>query len=278
MILVTGATGNVGRNVVEQLLAAGQQVRALTRDPDRASLPAGAEVVRGDLSEPGTLPPALQGVTAAFLYAVPGTAPAFLKAAKDAGVRRVVLLSSIAVDDDAEVQPNPIAALHAVIEDAIEESGLERAFVRPGAFATNAYQWQGQVKTGDVVRLPFGQAATAPIHEADIAAVGVQALISDGHDGARYQLTGPRSLTLSDQVRIVGEAAGRPLRLEEVPPEVARQAMIQRVPEEIVDTLMDLQARSVGREALVTHTVEKVTGRPARTFAQWAADHADDFR
>ncbi|WP_424528822.1 NAD(P)H-binding protein [Sphaerisporangium viridialbum] len=278
MILVTGATGNVGRGVAEQLLAAGQEVRALTRNPDRAHLPAGAEVIRGDLSEPGTLPPALEGVTAAFLYAVPGTAPAFLKAAKDAGVRRVVLLSSLAVDDDAEVQPNFIAAFHAVIEDAIEESGLEWTFVRPGAFDTNAYQWLGQVKAGDVVRLPFGEAVTAPIHEADIAAVAVQALTSDGHAGARYQLTGPQALTLSAQVRAVGEAIGRPLRLEEVSPEAARQAMLQRVPEQIVDTMMELQAKSVGREAFVTDTVEKVTGRPARTFAQWAADHADDFR
>ncbi|MEV7965732.1 NAD(P)H-binding protein [Sphaerisporangium sp. NPDC088356] len=278
MILVTGATGNVGRNVVEQLLAAGQEVRALTRDPGKAHVPAGAEVIRGDLSEPDTLSPALEGVTAAFLYAVPGSAPAFLKAAKDAGVRRVVLLSSLVVDDDAEVQPNAIAALHAVVEDAIEESGLEWTFVRPGAFATNAYQWLGQIKAGDVVRLPFSQAVTAPIHEADIAAVSVKALTSEGHVGARYKLTGPQPLTLSGQVRIIGEAAGRPLRLEEVPPEAARQVMIQQIPEHLVDTLLDLQARSVGREPLVTHTVEQVTGRPARTFAQWAADHADDFR
>ncbi len=98
------------------------------------------------------------------------------------------------------------------------------------------------------------------------------------HAGARYQLTGPQALTLSAQVQAVGEAIGRPLRLEEVSPEAARQAMLQRVPEQIVDTMMELQAKSVGREAFVTDTVEKVTGRPARTFAQWAADHADDFR
>jgi uncharacterized protein YbjT (DUF2867 family) len=278
MILVTGATGRVGGNVVDQLLAAGQDVRAMTRDPAKAHLPSRAEVVRGDLADPLTLPAALSAVTAVFLYAVPGTASAFVKAAKDAGVRRVVLLSSLAVEDDAEVQSNPIGAFHAVIEDAIESSGLEWTFLRPGAFASNACQWADQVRTGDVVRLPFGAAVTSPIHEADIAAVGVQALTAGGHSGERYALTGPERLTQSEQVRIVGEAIGRPLRFEEMSPQEAREALLLRAPEHIVDTMLDLFAQSVGREALVTETVETVTGHPARTFAQWAADHANAFR
>ncbi|WP_214415293.1 NAD(P)H-binding protein [Sphaerisporangium fuscum] len=278
MILVTGATGNVGRHVVGGLLGAGRPVRALTRDPGRAGLPAGAEVLRGDLSEPETLPPALEGAEAVFLFAVPGTASAFLDAALKADVGRIVLLSSLAVDDAAEVQPNAIGAYHADIEDAIEASGLEWTFVRPGAFATNSFQWRPQIEAGDVVRLPYPEAVSAPIHEADIAAVAVQALTSEGHAGARHLLTGPESLTNGDQVRVLGEAIGRPLRAEEIPVDVARQAMLRHVPEQIVDTMLHLQAASVGRPALVTDTVEKVTGRPARTYAQWAADHASDFR
>ena len=280
MILVTGgATGKVGRSVAERLLADGHDVRVLTRHPDKADLPGGAEVAQGDLTEPETLPAALDGVTGVFLYAVPGSAPAFLAAARDAGVEKVVLLSSMAVDDDAEVQANPIAAFHAVIEDAIKASDLTYTFLRPGAFATNAYYWLDQAKAGDVVRLPFGQAVSTPIHEADIAAVGVAALTSDGHAGARYLLTGPEQLTQSDQVRLVGEATGRPLRLEEISPEAAREAMTsQHIPDFVVDTMLDLYAASVGQEATLTHTVEEVTGSPARTFAQWAADHAPAFR
>ncbi|GAA0396823.1 NAD(P)H-binding protein [Microbispora corallina] len=278
MILVTGATGNVGGDVVGELVEAGHDVRALTRNPERAKLPPGVEVVRGDLSAPETLPAALAGVEAVFLYAVPGSAPAFVRAALDAGVRRVVMLSSLAVRDDVEVQSNPIGAFHAEIEDAVAASGLEWTFLRPGAFATNVYQWAGQVKAGDVVRLAFPDAATAPIHEADIAAVGVRALTADGHAGAKYPMTGPESLTHRDQVRIVGEAIGRPLRLEELPPDLAREQMLTRVPAPVVDSLFALMRASVGQEAYVIDTVEKVLGRPARTFAQWAADHADDLR
>ncbi|MEU9887006.1 NAD(P)H-binding protein [Sphaerisporangium sp. NPDC051011] len=278
MILVTGATGNVGREVVDQLLAAGHDVRALTRDPGTARLPGGVEVAAGDLTLPETLPAALDGATAVFLFPVPGSAPAFLKAAKDAGVRRVVLLSSMAVDDDAEVQSNPIAAFHAVIEDAVAGSGLEWTFLRPGAFAANSYQWAEQAKAGDVVRVPFPGAVTAPIDEADIAAVGVRALTEDGHNGAKYALTGPEQLTQTDQVRIMGEVLGRPLRVEELPAEVARERMIKHTPAEIVDTFLDMFAKLVGGEALVTGTVQQVTGRPARTYAEWAQTHANAFR
>ncbi|ETK30890.1 NAD(P)H-binding protein [Microbispora sp. ATCC PTA-5024] len=278
MILVTGATGNVGGDVLAELVEAGHDVRALTRHPERAKLPPGAEVVRGDLSAPETLPAALAGVEAVFLYAVPGSASAFVRAALDAGVRRVVMLSSIAVRDDVEVQSNPIGAYHAEIENAVAASGLEWTFLRPGAFATNVHQWAAQVKAGDVVRLAFPDAATAPIHEADIAAVGVRALTEDGHAGAKYPMTGPESLTHRDQVRIVGEAIGRPLRVEELPPDLAREQMLTRVPAPVVDSLFAMMRASVGQEAYVIDTVEKVLGRPARTFAQWAADHADDLR
>ncbi len=278
MILVTGATGNVGRNVVSDLLGLGREVRALTRDPDRADLPGGVEVVRGDLSAPETLPAALRGVEAVFLYAVPGSVSAVLQAAADAGVGKVVMLSSLAVDDDVDVQSNPIAAFHAAIEDEIEASALEWTFLRPGAFATNTFQWSGQLKAGDVVRIPFARAATSPIHEADIAAVGVEALTGQAHRGARLPLTGPESLTMAEQVRIVGEVIGRPLRVEELPPDVAREQMSRHVPADIVDSLFALMESSQGQLALVTDTVARVTGRPARTFAQWAADHAAELR
>jgi uncharacterized protein YbjT (DUF2867 family) len=139
MILVTGATAPVGRSIVEQFLAAGQRVRALTRNADASGLPAGVEIVAGDLSKPETLPSALEGVSAVFLLgAVPGFTPAFLEAAKRAGVRRVVFQSSGAIDDAVEDQPNPIGAFHADIERAIEASGLEWTFLRLEVYAANA--------------------------------------------------------------------------------------------------------------------------------------------
>ena len=164
MILVTAATAPVGRSIVEQLVAAGRSVRALTRDPAKAGLPAGAEVVAGDLLDPASLPAAFKGVSAVFLLAaVPGFAPAFLKAAKDAGVRRIVFQSSGAVVDDVEKQPNQIAAFHHDIERAIRESGLEWTFLRLEVASADALQWAfdvpGQLRAGDVVRGPYAQAA-----------------------------------------------------------------------------------------------------------------------
>ncbi len=277
MFFVSGATGNVGRNVVAQLVAAGEAVRALTRHPAKANLPAGVEVVAGDLLQPEAFGPALEGITGVFLMTVRGSADAFLAAAKEHGVRRVVLLSSGTVSDDG-AQLNAIGEIHKAVEQAVEASGLEWTFVRPGAFAVNALQWAPQIRAGDVVRGPYAEATSTPIHERDIAAVAVQALLGEGHNGVRYVLTGPEALTQAEQVRLIGETIGRAVRYEEIPAEIARQAMLQRIPEGIVNTLLDYQAKSVGQPAPVLPTVEEVTGQPARTFRQWATDHAADFR
>src|SRR5262245_18093006 len=164
MILVTAATAPVGRSIVEQLVAAGRNVRALTRDPAKAGLPAGAEVVAGDLADPASLSAAFKDVSAVFLLAtVPGFAPAFLKAAKDAGVRRIVFQSSGAIVDDAAEQPNEVATFHHDIERAIRQLGLEWTFLRLEVASADALQWAfhvpGQLKAGDIVRGPYGQAA-----------------------------------------------------------------------------------------------------------------------
>src|SRR5215211_365706 len=211
MILVTGATAPVGRSIVEQLVAAGRDVRALTRDPAKADLPAGAEVVAGDLSDPASLAAALKNVSAVFLLAaVPGFVPTFLQAAREAGLRRVVFQSSGAVDDAADVQPNAITAFHHDIERAIKDSGLEWTFLRLEVASADALQWAfdvpSQLKAGDVVRGPYAQAAGSPIHPADFAAVAVAALTEDQHAGKAYYLTGPKSLTHIEQVRLIGEA------------------------------------------------------------------------
>ncbi|MFI6793145.1 NAD(P)H-binding protein [Nonomuraea sp. NPDC050383] len=277
MFLVTGATGNVGRIVVERLLARDEKVRALVRDPQRANLPQGVEVVEGDLSRPDTLAAALDGVTGAFLYAVPGSGPAFAQAAGRAGVERVVLLSSNGVDDTTTEQANPIAAYHAEIEQALRAAEPAWTFLRSAHMATNALPWAGQIRAGDVVRAPYAGATSAPVHEADLAEVAVVALTQDGHAGQVYPLSGPQSLTAAEQVALIGQALGRPLTYHELTPEVAREQMSRFMPPFVLDTLFEQWEQSVGHPAAVYDTVERLTGRPARTFAQWAADRVADF-
>ncbi|MFJ2812803.1 NAD(P)H-binding protein [Streptomyces sp. NPDC087294] len=295
MILVTGATGNVGRHLVDLLLAAGIRPRALTRTPERAQLPEEAEVLGGDLENPHAVSAALEGISTVFLNlsALGQTTADFLTAARKQGVRRIVMLSSSSVQDGlgAAEQPSMLAAWHKASEDLIEESGLEWTILRPGEFDANTlWTWGEQLRTTGTVRAAYGGAATAPIHERDIAAVGLRGLLSDDHIGARYVLTGPESLTQVDKVRILAQATGRPFRFEEVSPEVARADYLTRgMPTQAVDSMqthfdaavdgiLRYLARSVGRPAEVTSAVPDVTGRPARTFAAWAAEHADAFR
>lgn len=274
MILVTGATGNVGRHVVRGLVEAGQPVRALTRDPDRAALPAGVEVVRGDLTRPESLTGALDGVDRVSLFPVPEAVQGFLDVASRAGVRRIVVLSSAAA-----ASSNGIGRRHLAVEQAVEAAGAEWTHVRPGAFASNAlWNWGPSIRAEGVVRAPYGDAAVAPVHEADIAAVITTALLEEGHTGRRYELSGPQSLTHREQVEILGRAIGRDIAFVELSPEQARERMLRTVPEPVVDALLGLWAAAVGVPATVLPTVEQVTGHQARSFAQWAAEHADRFR
>lgn len=273
MFLVTAATAPVGRSIVEQLVAADQPVRALTRDPAAADLPAGVEVVAGDLAEPGGLRHALAGVSAVFLLAVvPGFEEGFLRAAREAGVRRVVFQSSGAIDDQAVDQRSEIAEFHFHLERAIQRSGLEWTFLRLEVASADALQWAldvpGQLAKGDVVRGPYADAQGSPIHPADFAAVAVAALTGDEHAGRTYHLTGPTSLTHADQIRLIGAAHGRDLRYVEIEPDEVRAAMGPFAP---ADVLLETWERHRHQPAPVTTTVEDVTGRPPRTVAEWAA-------
>jgi uncharacterized protein YbjT (DUF2867 family) len=281
LVLVTGATGNIGRHVVSQLLREGVRVRALTRNPKVARLSPDVEVVGGNLAEPETLDEIVKGAEAAFLLwglptvdSVPGVIERVARYA-----RRIVFLSSSAVRDDVEKQTDIVGKVHADVERAIESSGCEWTFLRPGAFATNTlWWWRPQIREGDVVRWPYGAAAMAPIHEKDMAAVAVRALRDEGHQGRKYVLSGPESLTLAEQVDIIGKAIDRPLRFEEVPPEGARRQLLTVVPEPFVDILLNVFPRLTAGPAPVTTAVSDVTGAPARTFRDWARDHAVDFR
>ncbi|MBO2448142.1 NAD(P)H-binding protein [Actinomadura barringtoniae] len=272
MILITGATGNVGRHLVTALLDAGEKVRALTRDPATASLPEGAEVARTD-----EMP--MDDVEAVFFNpAASWNGPGeLLEKAAAHGVRRVVMLSSLACTYE-EGPANPIGTHHLKMEREVEASGLEWTFLRPGLFATNSLVWADQIRNGGAVQGAYAEAQFSPTHERDIADAAAQAFLTDDHVGAKPLLTGPESLTHAEMVATVGEAIGRPARFEEIAPEVARERMVGgHMTPQIADSILRMQAAAVGVPALIAPDVERVIGHPARTFAQWAADHAADF-
>jgi uncharacterized protein YbjT (DUF2867 family) len=282
-ILVVGATGNVGGQVVAQLLNTGASVRALCRNPQVAGLPPQVEVMTGDLTQPATLDACLDGVDSVFLVwtAMPDAVPAAIeRIAKHS--RHIVFLSSphrTAHPLFQAAQPNPISALHDRIERLIQESGMTWTFLRPGMFAANAEPWWGgQIRAGDVVRWPYGEAPTAPIHERDIAAVAVRALCGNTCDGAEYVLTGPESLTQREQVIAIGEALGRLLRFEEITPDEWLDELPTFIPPRFANMLLAPWKAAVGQPALITSTVAEITGTPARTFREWVTDHEAEFR
>ncbi|MFG3117167.1 SDR family oxidoreductase [Streptomyces sp. NPDC048197] len=285
MIVVTGATGNIGRSLVDRLLAHGAAVRALTRDPARAQLPAGAEVVRADLTgSAADFAPLLDGADALFLNLAAGgdrAALALVEAAAKAGVRRIVLNSSMAVTDTPADETNFIARMHATLERAVRDSGLEWTFVRGGNYATNALAWGPAIRDSGVVRDAHPGAQGVPVHEADLADVAAVALLdrTGTHNGQAYLVTGPEALTVADQVAEIGRAIGRETRVEQITEEAAAEAMSgPHLPKEAALELVRMFGSTVDAPAFpISDAVERVTGHPARTFAQWARDHVGDF-
>jgi uncharacterized protein YbjT (DUF2867 family) len=278
-ILVTGATGTVGSSLVRQLHAAGHPVRALTRDPSAAArrLPAGVEVVHGDFDRPYTLAAALDGVERLHLVAMGGAlanGPEILDLARKAGVRR---LTHLGHNDYSRPDDDPLETPHRALHRAIESSGLEWTHVFPGEFMANTWEWAPSIRAGSVVRAPFGAWRSAMVHEDDVAAVAMAALLEDGHAGRSYEPTGPEPVVRADAVRLIGEAIGRPVRFVELSPDEAREAWRGRYDEQVVEWFLQMGEHPDGN-AYVSPDVRDVTGQPGRTFARWARDHADDFR
>ena len=276
-ILVTGARGHVGGIVLSELLAAGEQVRASSRAPRAGEFPDAVDVVRADLIDPDSLPAALDGVHKVFLYAHPEGAAEFAAAAQKAGVEHAVLLSSSTVLFP-HAAANPIAQRHIAVESALDESGLDRTFVRPGYFATNNLRWTS-VRTDRVLRTAFPEATTPVVHERDIAEVAVRALLDDAHRGAAYPVLGAGPVTVREQVAQIAAALGEEVRLETVDVDTFRADQLVHLPAPIVEML-------IRGEGTVPHlpaefgvdAVPTVLGRPALTFGAWARDHAADFR
>jgi (4-alkanoyl-5-oxo-2,5-dihydrofuran-3-yl)methyl phosphate reductase len=274
MILVTGATGTVGREVIRLLHMSGSKVRALSRNPEKGNFPAGVEAVAGDSTKPETLSAALDGVEKVFWVLPLVEDFSFPQIARQHGVRHIVLLSALAVDYGPE---NAIAQHHMKAEQAVRESGTDWTFLRPGAFMSNALQWAESIRTQGIARVPFGDIGLPSVDSRDIAAVAAQALISNWHAGKIYSLTGPESMTPRQQVRMIGEALGRVLGFDTIPDDIARENMLRHMPAVIVDAIFDLNKR--GHDvSTVLPTVEEVTGRAPIAFKQWAIDHIDAFR
>ncbi|MFI6501376.1 NAD(P)H-binding protein [Nonomuraea typhae] len=267
-ILVTGATGTVGRQVVSQLVERGERVRALTRNPARASFPSGVEVAAGDLTVAESLAPALEGVTALHLLTVAGDDLADLPngaelvdLAAKAGVERISVLGSF---------------YEGTVEAALRERGLPWTQLLCMEFMANAFEWTDGVRAGVVHH--FGNLPGAVVHEADIAAVSVAALTEDGHAGQAYMITGPELNTPEDRVRMIGEAIGREVEFRQLTEAQVRERMAAAGAEqEMIEFTVMLGTNPPKEGAIVQPTVQQVTGRPGRTFAQWARENADAF-
>ncbi|GAB3741364.1 NAD(P)H-binding protein [Microlunatus parietis] len=271
-ILVTGATGNVGGALARTLVERGVPTRAVVRDPARP-VPAGVEAAVGDLTDATSLRDALAGVDGLFL--MPGYADEIATEAARAGVRRIVLLSGGSVLSSAP--DNAVTEYMARSEDAVRASGLAWTFLRPVSFMTNTYEWRPQLAAGDVVRAPFADVPIATIDPADLAAVAAEALLGEGHDGRAYPLTGPEALRPADRVALLAEVLDRPLTFEAEPDDEARARMLAAMPQPYVDAFFSFFVDGTIDETTVQPTVAEVTGRPPRTFRQWAEQNADAF-
>jgi uncharacterized protein YbjT (DUF2867 family) len=275
MILVTGATGNVGREVVAALAAAGQPVRALTRDPSKAQLPAGAGAVSGDLNDHRSLAAALAGVDAVFLLAGYPDTPGLLAAMRAAGVTRVVLLSSGAVvGGDVD---NYVVRFNLVSEAAVRDSGVSWTALRPSGFMSNALRWLPQLQAGDTITEPFADVPITLIDPYDIAAVAALALTSDGHAGRSYRLTGPQALLPADEVEVLRGVLRRDLTFVAQTDDDAKRAMSENMPAQVVDAFFRFFRDGTYDDGQVDGTARQLLGRPLRTFTQWADGHKDAF-
>ncbi|MEO3796531.1 NmrA family NAD(P)-binding protein [Nonomuraea sp. B10E15] len=271
-MLVTGATGTVGRHVVEELLEAGRQVRALTRNPAKAALPEGVEVVAGDLADPRSLGGVFDGVTGVHFInfagddyaALPDGAELVALAAK-AGVRRATVLGG---REDG------------TLEQALAASDLEWTLLNPVEFMSNTLQWWARsVRTEGVVKEPFGDRLSALVHERDIAAVAAKVLAEGGHGGKAYTLTGPEAITAKEKAAILGSAIGKDVTFVELTADEARAKWAaDGMGEQTIAFLIDALGNTPEIGYTVVPTVREITGREARGFAQWASENADAFR
>ena len=286
MILISGATGTIGSEVLRLLAGRGVRLRAMTRDPARLRLPGGdgVDAVRADFENPDSLRRALDGVDSVFLLTAPGAwVPehdlAMIHAVRSSGVRKVVKLSAIGSGEhgtDGNTRP---AEWHDPGERALAASGLAWTALRPTAFASNALRWAAVIRAGGPVPNMTGTGTQGVVDPRDVAAVAVEALLTDELDGAAHTLTGPELVSVPDQVAQLAEELGRPVDTVDLPPDAVRQQMLAAgVDPSVIDVAVrGYELVRAGGNALVTDDVERALGRPARAFRTWVRDHRDAF-
>jgi len=263
-ILVTGGRGKIARAVTAGLTAAGIDVRVASREPSSIT-----SAVEYDPSNPA---PALHDISQVFLYADPSSASAFVEAAESAGMKQVVLLSSMASQGGGD---DP----HAQTERVIRRGSYATTCLQPGAFMSNAMFWSHQARATGQIRLPYLDAEEAPIHEQDIADVAIRVLLDgpgNGHDGREYVLTGPESMTRRHQIEVITEVTGARIEPVELSPEQARAEMPMRNPA-LLEALLAYWASRVGLPQPIEPSVELLTAHPGRTFTTWLSDNPGLF-
>ncbi|MFD5734618.1 NAD(P)H-binding protein [Streptomyces sioyaensis] len=277
MILVTGATGNVGSALLQELQAFGAgPLRGLTRDTARAVFPEGVEAFAGDLVQSASLKPALEGVRSLFLVSRVGSDAEIIEAARRAGVEHVVLVSSISVQTHPHLGP---AGENLTVEQLLKDSGMTWTILRPTQFASNALWWAGTIREHGTVRVPYANVGLPTIHPADIASVARVALTESGHQARTYALTGPERVTTRQQVGAIAAVLGREVPFAEISRQEAHRHMAVFLGDEVADAVLDLTGGDVNDELLtVRDTASQIIGAPARTFEQWAAENAAAFR
>lgn len=275
-ILVTGATGSVGRLVVDELVAVGAPVRALTNNPTKAALPAGVEVAKGYLGKPATLPAALEGIETVYLAPLPAMVDDFVTSARQAGVRRVVVLSGEPAEYEA--QQDPENWHYYKVEKAIGEAEFDWTYLRPGQFMNNTLDWAESIKTEGVVRGPYPDAAQTPIDLADIAAVAGVVLLDESYNGRKLTMSGPDAITQPEQVEAISAAIGRAVKFEELTPEQTVERWAPHMGVETAQWLVDGLRMMAEYRMTPESTVSDITGRPGKPYRQWAVENADAFR
>ena len=279
MILITGATGNVGSELIAALLTAqAGHIRVLTRNPG-AVFPDSSQKVVADLAD-SDLAPALDDVHAVFLLTdglnIAAHDHRLIAAAQQAGVERIVKLSVRSVGHDAT---DPITTMHRAGEQAIRDSGIGWTFLRPTAYMSNALNWAGMIAADQVVHAPFAAGRAAVVDPGDIAAVAAACLTHDGHNHQVYELTGPEPLSPADQVAILSQALGRDLRYAETDPaDMLAEMVSYGIPEELAHAIIE-QFRSTLEpyNSKPTGDITTVTSRPARSFTDWAQAHRTEL-
>lgn len=276
MIVVTGATGNVGGALVRMLAERGRPVTAVARRIGPRDVPDGVRAVPADLGDPANpgLRSAFAGATALFLLVAGQEPDAVLARAKEAGIRRVVLLSSQGV----ETRPGGAYAQAAAFERSVMASGLDHTVLRSGGMASNALAWAGSIRAQRSAAAPFGDVALPFVDPEDVAAVAAAVLTGAGHRGATYVLTGPEPVTPRRRAADIAAAIGEPVAFVEQTREQARAQMAAFMPAPVVEGTLAILGEPTPEEQAVSPDVEKILGRPAAPFSAWAARNAAAFR